>query len=118
MDELNPADKLPADVAKEQLKKILGHNYHRYIEYRLAGDFACDLMKAWNARSTPTDDQWREPDDGTPDNAAVWVCAGRNYWVLGEYAIYRGLTNTIILAKENQGQPPDNWEPEKPKDRE
>ena len=51
-EELNDTDK-----AREAIKKIMidaGYSYYdKYIENKLAGDFAFHLMKAWNKRHNP-----------------------------------------------------------------
>lgn len=58
------------------------------------------------------EEEWREPDENTPDDAAVWYKWSREWkhWRLDRWGLCRQDV-MCVLAKEGQGPPPDDWKP-------
>jgi hypothetical protein len=58
-------------------------------------------------------DEWRVPDETTPEDALVWIRWMENGdWMANDFWYSKESQHTpvlVVLAKENQGPPPDDW---------
>jgi hypothetical protein len=57
-------------------------------------------------------DEWRVPDETTPKMAIVWVLFDTSWIPMPLVRMENAYSNHLcLLAKENQGPPPDDWRP-------
>jgi hypothetical protein len=62
-------------------------------------------------------EEWHKPDKTTPDNALIWCNMGKSlpfpgkwkFMTHNHYMEWYRQYKVVVLAKENQGPPPDDW---------